>query len=473
MISRFSFDSSLVLSDYMLSDSLSVQLSPVSPMGEPAHSAPELALSIESVENIPGLKASAAFSVSSISVFREDGYLTPLILPDGRGAVMPWGADNRLPFRVLDKIEQDETMSACLEFQSEALYGAGLFLDCAEADAAVAQEVELFRDDNDMADIWLGMAQDFKHFAFAVVVIGLNRDGSRIVSMERKEACYCRFAQADAQGCIPWVAYADWRNPSIAADDMEIIPLLSRSSPLRDLRRRMERGEHARRFAMAVRLPKVDSTYYPIPNYGALFRGRWYDIKQLIAVAKEAKLRNSAPIKYHIQISDMYFPRLMKREGITDPVKMKQRIILEKQKMMEFLTGAENSGKAWFSVTYMTPDGKPQPDVTISRIEADKEGGDWQTDIQEAINMVCFALRVHSNLVGSVPGKSQSNNSGSDKRELFTIAQAQQKPYRDLLFKPFSIMCRFNGWRGVRPVCPFVQLTTLDEHADARSVDIP
>lgn len=42
---------------------------------------------------------------------------------------------------------------------------------------------------------------------------------------------------------------------------------------------------------------------YPIPYYGALFRGKWYNIKQLIGIAKEAKLKNSAPIKYHIGIS--------------------------------------------------------------------------------------------------------------------------------------------------------------------------
>lgn len=48
--------------------------------------------------------------------------------------------------------------------------------------------------------------------------------------------------------------------------------------------------------------------------------------------------------------------------------------------------------------------------------------------------MFCFTMRVHSNLVGSVPGKTQTNNSGSDKRELYTIAQALQKPYHGLLF---------------------------------------
>lgn len=103
--------------------------------------------------------------------------------------------------------------------------------------------------------------------------------------------------------------------------------------------------------------------------------------------------------------------------------------------MIDFLSGAENAGKVLFSSFYVNPNGEEQHDVVINNIEEGvKEGGDWATDIQEAVNMFCFTMRVHSNLVGSVPGKSQSNNSGSDKRELYTIAQALQKPYHDLLF---------------------------------------
>ena len=43
--------------------------------------------------------------------------------------------------------------------------------------------------------------------------------------------------------------------------------------------------------------------------------------------------------------------------------------------------------------------------------------------------MICFTMRVHSNLVGSVPGKALSYNSGFDKRERYTVAQALQKLY--------------------------------------------
>lgn len=171
-----------------------------------------------------------------------------------------------------------------------------------------------------------------------------------------------------------------------------------------------------------------------------------------------------------IEISDSYWKKIFERERLTDHVKRQERIKAEKEKILDFLTGVENSGKAWFSSYYRDVQGHEWSDVKITNIEAAKEGGDWSTDIIEAINMVCFTMRVHSNLVGSVPGKSQSNNSGSDKRELYTIAQALQKPYHDLLFNVHRIIIRFNGWTGAYPEVPFIQLTTLDEKTDAKLV---
>ena len=77
-----------------------------------------------------------------------------------------------------------------------------------------------------------------------------------------------------------------------------------------------------------------------------------------------------------------------------------------------------------------------------------------------------------ANLVGSVPGKTQTDNSGSDKRELYTIAQDLQKPYHDLLYVVHNIIIRFNHWDGCTVNVPFVQLTTLNEHRDAKEVTL-
>ena len=431
--------------------------------------------SFNSVENIPELKASAAFTVKSSEVFKEQEDMVPVTIDEGY-QYMPWGADNQMPYKILELIESDETLSTCQLFNAEVCYGSGLVYDSTEAKSNVQQEVKDYLMDNDLASYFLGVCQDFKHFAFCVTVIILNSDGSKIVRILRKEACYCRFAPAKSNGTIPYLLYANWRKAISSKDEVEKIELLDGQSPWSDLTDRMQANKgkkpktSTRKFAIVSRVPTPDSTYYPIPYYGALFKGNWYNIKKLIGMAKEAKLKNSAPIKYHIEIANRYWDGIFKAEGITDRKKQQERVVEEKEKIINFLTGMENSGKALFSTFYINPNGDEQHDVVINKVETDKEGGDWSTDIIEAVNMVCFTMRVHSNLVGSVPGKSQSNNSGSDKRELYTIAQALQKPYHDLLFTVHYIIIRYNGWQGVKPDCPFIMLSTLDENRDAKLV---
>lgn len=426
-------------------------------------------LNYNSVENLPTMKARAVFQVNSASVFKEDIDIMPVTISD-KLKYMPWGGDNNMPYDILQLIEDDETLSTCQIFNAEVCYGSGLVYDCNDADNVTRELVQEFLMDNDLASYFLGACQDLKHFGFAVSVVILSNDATKIVRVVRKEACYCRFAPADKYGRIPQVLYANWRKCVTDEKQVEAIELLDMAAPWHDLKQRIANRTKCRKFAVLSRVPTPDSTYYPIPHYASLFRGKWYNIKQLIGIAKESKLKNSAPIKYQIEISQKYWESIFRSEGITDRRKQQKRIVEEKQSILDFLTGAENSGKAWFSTFYVTPDGKEQHDVVIHKIEDSKEGGDWSTDIQEAVNMICFTMRVHSNLVGSVPGKAQTNNSGSDKRELYTIAHALQKPYHDLLFNVHRIIIRFNGWRGVRPDSPFIQLTTLDEHADAKKV---
>ena len=307
-----------------------------------------------SVETLPHARASVAFTEPK-PVFKEDGEITPTILSDTH-AYMPWGATNLMPFDIIDLIESDETLATCQMFNAEVCYGSGLVYDIANAAEAVKGEVEDFLLDNDLASYFLGVCQDFKHFAFAVSVIILNTEGTKIVRLIRKEACYCRFAPADTHGKIPRVYFANWRKFA-TLDDCEIIEMLDAAAPFCDLRERLANGDRCRKFAIVSRVPTPDSTYYPIPYYAALFRGKWFNIKQLIGLAKEAKLRNSAPLKYHIEVSQKYWDSIFKSEGITDRARQQARIVEEKRRILDFLTGAENSGKVWFSTFYVNPNG--------------------------------------------------------------------------------------------------------------------
>ena len=422
-----------------------------------------------SVHTLPDNKGSVAFTRDYSRVFREQGEITPVPLDDTH-RYMPWGQDNMMPYDIMDVFDADETMSTCNLFNMEMCYGAGLeYTYKAPAMRKSRQsEIDDFFLDSDMQSYFMGICCDIKLFAFAISVISLSPDGRRIITVSRREACYCRFAEADSRGQIPFVYYAQWRDSSIP-ENIERIPLLPSVHMRAALKEKAKKG--LRKFAVVHRMPAADFAYYPIPYYASLLKGKWYNIKQLIGAAKEAKLRNSAPIKYHIEIGDSFWTRLFRTEGITDKKKQLERVDEEKARIIDFLTGAENAGKVLFSQFYVTPDGKEQHDVVINKIETEKEGGDWATDLQEAVNMICFTMRVHSNLVGSVPGKAQSNNSGSDKRELHTIAQASQKSWRDIIFNVHRLIIAFNGWAPAYPSCPFIQLTTLDQHTDAKTVE--
>lgn len=431
-----------------------------------------------SVELLPMLNARVAFVSKTTEVFRDNGHFDTRITPDGKEYVS-WGGSDQLPYDIIRLIEADETLATCQLFNAEVCYGSGLRYCTEAATESVKKEVEEFLLDNPLPDYFLGVCQDLKHFNFAVSVIILNEDGDRIVELYRKPACYCRFAPADpTTGRLTKIIFGQFRD-SQPGDKFEEIELLDPRSPWRDLQQRMGRrasrkGEPTkeRKFAILTRFPGVDSPYYPIPHYAALFKGSWYNIKRLIGEAKKSKLQNAAPIKYVIEVSQRYWEKVFQEKKAVTAEAQQKAMNERKREMMEFLTDHENSGAVLFSGKNISPDGKGESsDIVVNPIDSKtKEGGDWESDIAEAVNMVCFTMRVHSNLVGSVPGKAQTNNSGSDKRELYTIAQALQKPYHDLLFIVHNIIIRYNGWKEVHPDCPFIQLTTLDEHADAKEV---
>lgn len=434
-----------------------------------------------SVHDLPVQNARVAIVTKTTEVFRELNDLSISRTPAGIEYVA-WGNEDDMPYKIIDLIEADETLSTCQVFNAEVCYGSGLRYCTKSATMAVTREVDDFLLDNPLPDYFLGVCQDLKHFNFAVSVIILNDDGSKIVELHRKPACYCRFCPADPKtGKITKILFGPFRSLT-PNDTVEEIELLDPRSPWKDLQQRMGlrttrnnlTGEKSRtrKFAILSRFPGVDSLYYPIPHYAALFRGNWYNIKRLIGEAKESKLKNAAPIKYIIEVSQRYWDNLFSKLHI---VSREEQIALmndKKREMLEFLTNVENTGSVLFTGKSISLDGKNEsPDITVTSIDSKtKEGGDWESDIAEAVNMMCFTMRVHSNLVGSVPGKAQTNNSGSDKRELYTIAQALQKPYHDLLFAVHEIIIRYNGWTGVHPDCPFIQLTTLDEHSDAKEV---
>lgn len=417
----------------------------------------------------------------SSQVFDEDANISTTPVPNRQGmAYVNFGEDNQLPFKIIKMIGQDEVMSQNKLFNVITCYGAGLkYMDVDTKQPTTHPEIKSWLVRNSLPLFQLEQATDMKYFFFCVSVIILSKDGKKINRLIHKEACYCRFEKA-RYGKINHVIYANFRdNASLSPDDYEVIRLLDPRDPLGDLMVLMGRepgrdGQTRvrtkdKKFAILVRFPTPGFQYYPIPYYTSIFRGDWYDIKRLIGKGKKAKLRNHASVKYQVEVHKDYWRNICDEEHITDPLKKQERIKKEKENIKKFVSGIENSGKVWITGYYVNPNGQEVRMVRINVIETSKEGGDWSEDIQEASNITCYGDNIHPNLVGATPGKGQSNNSGSDKRELFTLKQALEIPFHDLMNIPHNIVIEYNGWgEKVYPDIPMVLLTTLDQNTDAK-----
>ena len=439
------------------------------------------------VFRIEGSKVNAEMSemTDSGDIFDEDGIPAAKPLPFyHKTNYIPFGPDDLLPFQMIHLIGKDEIMSQNKYFNVLTCYGAGIrYNDIDTALPTKDADIRRWMMDNSLPEFFLEQATDMKYFFFSVAVVILSRDGSSIVQVRHKESCYCRFEQADSHGRINHIFYANWRKHPAKKSDIESIMLLDEKNPLGHLEVLMGRAPgadgltkertKARKFAILVRYPTPGLQYYPVPYYTAIFRGDWFDIKRLIGIGKKAKLKNHASVKYQVEVHKDYWYNICEEEHISDPLAIQERIKREKENIKNFVAGIENSGKVWITGYYIDPNGNENRMVRINTIDAGKEGGDWSEDIQEAANMTCYGDNIHPNLVGATPGKSQSNNSGSDKRELFTLKQSLEKSWHDLMLKVHQVIIYFNGWQDrVEPDVPLIMLTTLDQHNDAKQVSL-
>jgi hypothetical protein len=387
-----------------------------------------------------------------------------------RGYV-PWGDDNKLPYNILTKIRQDEVMSQNKLFNTLTCYSSGIRITQDNDQPITDPQILEFFHANRMPRYFLEQCTDMKHFFFTISVLILSRDGKQIVQIRHKEATHVRFETCNPRtGQIENLFYAPWNSdvPPDAAN-IEAIPVLDIWNPLGDLCERMsKRNEHNRKFAVINSFPIAGCKYYPFAYYWSVFLSGWYDIKRMIPSGKKAKFRNGASVRYHVEIHRDYWTHLFRDEGITDPELKLARQKKEKENIRDFLTGIENSGKLWLSGFYVDPTGKEVQMVRINVIKNDKEGGDWLEDSEEAANMICYADNIHPSLVGAAPGKSKNSFSGSVQRELFTIKQALEKPYHDILLEPLFIIKEYNNWQNFKYDVPVITLTTLDKGRDAQ-----
>lgn len=228
------------------------------------------------------------------------------------------------------------------------------------------------------------------------------------------------------------------------------------------------------RYIYPIRHASPGRKYYPFPAWHSIIKSGWLEFANAIPQFKKALMTNSITVKYHVEISESYFPRIFAELGLKTKKERDERRIKEYQEIQDFLTNVENTGKPWISYFKMTPDGKVEiHDIKISKIDS-KVGGEYLEDSQEASSMTYNAFGVHPNLHGVIPSRNGSNLSGSDKRELLRIAQTLQYRKRQQKLELLKLVKEINKWPSKLVLyISDVILTTLDQGKEVELINTP
>lgn len=433
--------------------------------------------------------ATSAVTVTNVFSSPEADDYMPVKASDGNTYdVIRWGADNQLPYQLKEFVEKNSVMSQDKFFNVLTCYGRGLeYMDVATRNEkqplpSSDADVKRFFVRNNMKRFFAEQVTDLKYYFFCVCVVILNRDRTKIVRLVHKDACHVRFEKADDKGRIKHIFFADWKDND-APNNVEPIDLLDEYDPLGDLMARTgveadvlgifkKSSLKCTKFAIICRMPTVGAHYYPIPYYSAVFRDGWYDIYGLLTAAKKAKIKNGQNIRYHVEINTQFWENRARERGISmgtpEFVDMKNEFIAQ---LRDYLGGSNNSDKLVWSEFDALMDGKERHNLKISVVDTSKAGNEYNDDVAEASNVLAYSDNVHPNLAGATPGKSQMNNSGSDKRELFTMKQALETMPHDMMMPVHNTVIHFNQWQDkVYPDVPMILLTTLDKNTDATQV---
>lgn len=433
--------------------------------------------------------ATEAVTVGNVYSSPENESILSVRADDGNTYdVVAWGEDNQLPYRLKEMVEKNSVMSQDKFFNVLTCYGRGLeYMDLAtrgDKNPLPSQDssVRRFFLRNNMKRFFAEQVTDLKYYFFCVCVVILSKDRSKIVRVVHKDACHVRFQKADDMGRVKNIFFANWKdndNP----ENVEVIPLLDEYDPLGDLGARTDKEKDPlgifkvappkyKKFAIVCRMPTVGCQYYPIPYWSATLRDGWYDIYGLLTAAKKAKIKNGQNIRYHVEINTQFWEKRAHELGIslnsTEFVTMKNEFIAQ---LREYLSGSANSDKLVWSEFDALMDGKERHNIKINVVDTSKAGNEYNDDVAEASNVLAYSDNVHPNLAGATPGKSQMNNSGSDKRELFTMKQALETMPHDMMMTVHNTIIFFNEWQElVYPDVPMIMLTTLDKNTDAKEV---
>lgn len=432
---------------------------------------------VDGVLYFPGIQS--VLAIDSGSDFRMDYELHPKEI--GKYKVIPWGIDNLLPNHLLKKVGENDIVSANIKFNRDVCYGLGpkLIRVLNRTNGKITDYEEVtsgrefdFFESNDIPLFLLEQLTDMIEFYNIWCELRFDPQKPEIATVRHREAVFSRWSEMDSRGSINHHYYCTkWdKNPSAA--DIVCTKVLDEFQALTELQ--MYQATRPR-LIFSSYMPSPGRPYYSRPEWYSIFNSGWYDHSQMVPQLKKAILKNQLGVKYIIYITDEYLKDVLRREGIdeNDREAVKTRIEKLKEDFCDYLAGENNANKAILAMKQLMPQANggtaEQKWIEIIPVKNDMKGGEYIDDTESTANIICYAMGVHSALIGATPGKNNNSLGGSNARELFMMKQALMRPIVDRTMRVLKVIKEYNKWdKDVLITIPEYIFTTLDQNKSGK-----
>lgn len=399
--------------------------------------------------------------------------------------VVPWGEENDFPQKLQLLAEESTVIGETLNKQVNFLYGRGLVPMLVMGLDKEGNEILEPATEDDYPQVWefvhrsnlnryvMEAAKDLYYANNIFPELILSKDRRQIVQLTAQEATECRWQVRKKGQAVPPVCHinGDWTQPERNSSEK-----VNTINPYDAYRWEMLREDRQWQYIYPCSYPSFGKHYYAYPQWYSAKKSGWLDVAQAIPKWKKALMHNQVSVRYLVKIPDYWWEWKYPNWRSLTAKEKKEKQQAEFKKAEQFLSGAENAGKALFtSFKYDQALQKEFPGWTIEEVGHKWKDGLYLEDSQEASAHLLYAMGFDPTLVGFSPGKNHTSaGSGSDKRVAYNMYMAGIHPKKDLLTEPIHFISQYNAkysdWPAkLRWVFRYQAVTTLNEGKETKS----
>lgn len=325
-----------------------------------------------------------------------------------------WGFDNYFPQNIIGVSLNNSITPGLLNFKANTLQ-KGLYLYEEQIVGGKREKVELidteledWLEEVDIEKYILGASQDAVYLMNVFAELIFSRGGGKVVGFARLDASNCRVSTDYKTAFV----YSNWDKIGFGYNSDWAFPLVQKA------------GKVSPAMVYHSKNNFPGAMHYGVaPWIGSL---NWLKMANEIPIYKWASIKNGFSIKYHIEMPANYFTELYPNSHI-NPATGKNYNELDRQgkerelkrQMNDFLAGAENAGKAFYSKFAIGPDGKPMAGWKITPIEDKTKYNAYLEDFNTSNQAITSAHNINPSLASvNTEGKLSS---GSEMRNAFNI----------------------------------------------------